>query len=1018
MLQEIKNAGGGGHSKTQEIGQNNTKTIHNDITYDKLNKNQRNDIFNDIDNLNCKRNSLTTNIDNESHAKSVNEVDSKNTYKKVINLNTLDTNNKINKKLNNAHNITEIEFARDSADYSMRANNGGNEMRKQDRYNEISEIRAETSIDNNSGLFVNTNVANTNYSKNIANKANSTVHNIDTASVINATTNNKVSNASSTNVVSNAICAKTKVDTMKSKNKTNTLTNREEKVLSRAQALHKRAGYIRPRVLQSVSIGAQHTNTLMRSTVQLVLWLLAFVLSTMIVYFTNTNNGFNMNNGVIAVESTPDDGTTSTGFAGGTGDPDNPYQIATPMQLRYLSQNQSTLDLSKSYTLTADIVYECDEDVEATARWTTIGTEDFPFGGAFDGNGHSITFTQTIHITSSSGIAYGGVFGVANFATISNLGVNWQLGLEISSSAAYAGGIAGYAYISTISNCYNTGAVSAVGSMRSYAGGISGWHEDTEISDCYNTGAVTATDSSSAYAGGISGHASYSTTITNCYNTGSLSATASNNAYAGGIVADDFHGTNDNCYYLNTCGGSGIGESKTKEDLQKQDTYTNWDFTTIWGINAGANSGYPILIDLSNVTITYQIDKDDSSQNVTDTYNFAQSANITLKDSSTFTKTGYKYTQWTDGTNYYDCNSAQFFDKDITLYPVWEIDAYTITFDITTNGGSGNAPTAQTVNAGDSVQFPTGNYKSGWTFVGWNTDANAKTALPSYTPTGNVTLYAIYSKVLTANFYQLDGTNDAETIIIYNNETSGQITAPTISTSGVSGNPQVVGWASSNTSINSSLAQNTSTTISGNVNYYAVVSYTVTISYNGNGHTGGSAVASSTGTAYKTASGNSTPNITKSNITIAQNTFTKDNYTFIGWADSTGATSGKYTIGTAYEFESDKTLYAVWQSNYVGVTFNITTNVGVIFNVYDNLGNFVQQIYVGKSKNNAEQTISTQLLKGVTYTIRMSANYTTNIVSASGATQQGRELLLTISDSGNIITIKVTGFNGGNGIVV
>ena len=108
MLQEMKNARGGGHSKTLEIGQNNTKIIHNDLTYDKLNNNQRNAIINDIDNFSCKKKSHTTNIDNKNYAKSisVNEVDSKNTYNKVRTLNTIDTNNTINKKLNNVHIIT------------------------------------------------------------------------------------------------------------------------------------------------------------------------------------------------------------------------------------------------------------------------------------------------------------------------------------------------------------------------------------------------------------------------------------------------------------------------------------------------------------------------------------------------------------------------------------------------------------------------------------------------------------------------------------------------------------------------------------------------------------------------------------------------------------------------------------------------------------------------------------------------------------------------------------------------
>ena len=488
----------------------------------------------------------------------------------------------------------------------MRANNGGNEMRKEDRYNEISEIRAETSIDNNSGLFVNANVANMECNKNIANKVNSTLHNatnstlykgntvssiahkpnevkninnsvtyidrthnIDTASVINATTNNKVSNASSINVASNAICAKTKVED--SKSKTNTLTNREEKVLSKVQALHKRAGLVNSKVSQRASAYTQHTNTLMRSTVQLVLWLLAFVLSTMIVYFTNTNSVFNTNNAIAVDNEIVTDAGTDFRPNGGDGTPESPYRISSANDLKYLSLNQSSY-LSSHFILTADITYTCADTVEATARWTPIGISfSNKFTGTFDGNNYSITFTQTIHITSASGDVYGGLFGYVQGtsstqqAEIKNLGVNWAgddpvsipedsetqyTGLVVtsdsfdSSSRAYAGGIVGDAYDTTISNCYNTGAVTATSSSRADAGGIVGYANSTTIINCYNTGAVTATYSSNAYAGGIAGFAS--TTIINCYNTGAVTATSSSNAYAGGIAGR--HGTISNCY--------------------------------------------------------------------------------------------------------------------------------------------------------------------------------------------------------------------------------------------------------------------------------------------------------------------------------------------------------------------------------------------------------------------------------------------------------------------------------------
>ena len=79
---------------------------------------------------------------------------------------------------------------------------------------------------------------------------------------------------------------------------------------------------------------------------------------------------------------------------------------------------------------------------------------------------------------------------------------------------------------------------------------------------------------------------------------------------------------------------------------------------------------------------------------------------------------------------------------------VWAIGSvrHTVSFDI--NDAGGTAPDAQTVNAGSGITLPGGNgfSKDGYVFGGWNTspDGNgtAYEAGASYTPEGNITLYA------------------------------------------------------------------------------------------------------------------------------------------------------------------------------------------------------------------------------------------------------------------------------------
>lgn len=120
-----------------------------------------------------------------------------------------------------------------------------------------------------------------------------------------------------------------------------------------------------------------------------------------------------------------------------------------------------------------------------------------------------------------------------------------------------------------------------------------------------------------------------------------------------------------------------------------------------------------------------------------------------LKLSTTVpTKSGYRFTGWrgSDGTNYaaganYTGNAA------LTLTAQWQAITYNVTFNA--NGGSG-APSAQTKTHGTALTLsstvPT---RSGYTFVGWGTTANAQTA--TYQPGGRymgnaaLALYAIWS---------------------------------------------------------------------------------------------------------------------------------------------------------------------------------------------------------------------------------------------------------------------------------
>ena len=79
---------------------------------------------------------------------------------------------------------------------------------------------------------------------------------------------------------------------------------------------------------------------------------------------------------------------------------------------------------------------------------------------------------------------------------------------------------------------------------------------------------------------------------------------------------------------------------------------------------------------------------------------------------------------------------------------------HTVTYNYTRNGGTSATALTATVAEGAAIDLTPTATKSGWTFVGWNTNPSATTALSSLTMgTSDVTLYAIFRQ--NVNIYNL-----------------------------------------------------------------------------------------------------------------------------------------------------------------------------------------------------------------------------------------------------------------------
>ena len=106
------------------------------------------------------------------------------------------------------------------------------------------------------------------------------------------------------------------------------------------------------------------------------------------------------------------------------------------------------------------------------------------------------------------------------------------------------------------------------------------------------------------------------------------------------------------------------------------------------------------------------------------------------------TKTGYTFKHWstTDGGTAYDFNTA--ITGNLTLYAVWDIKQYTVTFDST--GGSSVA--SQTVNYNEKATKPSNPTKTEYTFKHWSTSENGTAYDFNTIVTGDMTLYTVWTQ--------------------------------------------------------------------------------------------------------------------------------------------------------------------------------------------------------------------------------------------------------------------------------
>ncbi len=264
-----------------------------------------------------------------------------------------------------------------------------------------------------------------------------------------------------------------------------------------------------------------------------------------------------------------------SGFAGGNGTKEDPWQIANAGQLDLVREN-----LAGHYVLTADI------DMSAIENWEPIGAfrslsdapedaevphPDYAFTGTFDGAGHTIS-NLTVNAASPMGA---GLFGCAagtengeafigNF-TLENIWVSGfylvggAVGLQFMnckvsgitlkgenrlSGAQGIGGIVGTGF-DLISDCKATADITVLGDNGACAGIIAGGTTMSPIVNCEAAGgSITAEGNADWGFGAVCGAPWGAAEISGCKASGTvITVSGEGNRLVGGLVG--FGGTYD-----------------------------------------------------------------------------------------------------------------------------------------------------------------------------------------------------------------------------------------------------------------------------------------------------------------------------------------------------------------------------------------------------------------------------------------------------------------------------------------
>ena len=362
-----------------------------------------------------------------------------------------------------------------------------------------------------------------------------------------------------------------------------------------------------------------------------------------------------------------------------------------------------------------------------------------------------------------------------------------------------------------------------------------------------------------------------------------------------------------------TSGGSSYSIAGNTGNLARNGyTFGGWDTSTAGnGTSYAVNASYSTNSNLNlfakwtpiSRSVTYSVTKDSGviPSGITGKY---IGETFTVASSSGFSRSGYSFAGWSDGTNTYAAGATYtVLGTDVTLTAQWIGASYSVTY--IANGGSGSLPTQGNLSSGETFTVQSNPLtRNGYSFVAWN-DGSANYAAGSiYTIAGaNVSLIAQWTATGYTISYQGNGSDGGSAPTTGRYVTGGapySVALNSFTKTGFS----FTGWKSST---NFDYAPGTGYATSADLVLTAQWAVKViAISYNVNGGSG--SAPSSTNWTYDTVTAKSLD---------SGSGLTKLGYSFGGWSTSASATTGSLTSTPA----SNVTYYAVWTPEVYSVSY-------------------------------------------------------------------------------------------------